>query len=437
MKMTIGRKAMEAGYSNHYCVPNSSNEMVFSKIENIVQGMQNPINGVLVRCQKIFLTTIPSAFTGYDLVEWLIEKMQMLDSTEAVHMANLFCQYGYIFPVTESRNIFVKDDNSLYRFQSPYFWPSKNCNPDDIEYAIYLTKRTLRNKQRHGLDDYEQLALTKLQNDHCDKLEFIHTQAEEQVRLVKEKKKSDKVIIDSQERAFWRMHRPTPGQVKRFEENVMSGFERNYPPRRKKTLQAARAEYQYLKLRLELPRMKVSKALESLTQRCELYAEHDPFICGSLPSNPWISDDTTMWLVDTPTERRVKRWMFGLNELLADATGRHEFESYLKKEYSQENIRFWFACEEMKYGPQSNVADRVQEIFREFLAPGAPCEINIDGKTMEQTQANMANPNRYTFDAAQAHVFALMKRDSYQRFLRSDHYKNLLANALQPFLKKK
>jgi len=36
-------------------------------------------------------------------------------------------------------------------------------------------------------------------------------QAEEQVRLAKERKKGDKIVSDSQERAYWRVYRPPPG----------------------------------------------------------------------------------------------------------------------------------------------------------------------------------------------------------------------------------
>jgi hypothetical protein len=37
---------------------------------------------------------------------------------EAIHMANLLCQHGYFFPVGEcNKNLSVKDDSSLYRFQ--------------------------------------------------------------------------------------------------------------------------------------------------------------------------------------------------------------------------------------------------------------------------------------------------------------------------------
>lgn len=36
---------------------------------------------------------------------------------EAVHLGNQLCQYGYFFPVSDSKNLVVKDDSSLYRFQ--------------------------------------------------------------------------------------------------------------------------------------------------------------------------------------------------------------------------------------------------------------------------------------------------------------------------------
>lgn len=38
--------------------------------------------------------------------------------------------------------------------------------------------------------------------------DFITVQAEMQLKLHKEKKKSDRVVLDSQERAFWRAHKP-------------------------------------------------------------------------------------------------------------------------------------------------------------------------------------------------------------------------------------
>ena len=72
------------------------------------------------------------------------------------------------------------------------------------------------------------------------------------------------------------------------------------------------------------------------------------------------------------------------------------------------------------------------------MAPGAPCEINIDGRTMDIVQQEMKRPSRFTFDKAAEHVYnLLLKKDCYPRFVRSDHYKQLLANALQPSQKKR
>ena len=45
----------------------------------------------------------------------------------------------------------------------------------------------------------------------------------------------------------------------------------------------------------------------------------------------------------------------------------------------------------------------------------------------------IVNLVRYTYDKAADHVYLLLlKKDCYPRFIRSDHYKNLLAYAINP-----
>lgn len=46
-----------------------------------------------------------------------MERLNIEESVEAVHIANQLCNYGYFFPVSDSKNLVVKDDGSLYRFQ--------------------------------------------------------------------------------------------------------------------------------------------------------------------------------------------------------------------------------------------------------------------------------------------------------------------------------
>ncbi|XP_043213033.1 regulator of G-protein signaling 7-like, partial [Amphibalanus amphitrite] len=135
-------------------------------METLVRRMQSADAGVPVRCQKLFLTTIPSAFMGYDLIEWLMENLPIDDSAEALHLASLLCQHGYFFPVGDAKTLQVKDDSSLYRFQTPYYWPSRNHVPDSTDYAIYLHKKIAKNKQKHGLEDCELVRDDELKKKH-------------------------------------------------------------------------------------------------------------------------------------------------------------------------------------------------------------------------------------------------------------------------------
>ncbi|XP_025205081.1 regulator of G-protein signaling 11 isoform X2 [Melanaphis sacchari] len=408
----------------------------FDKMEGLVREMKDEETGVRVKSQKLFLTSIPSAFAGYNIIEWLMDRLTV-DETEAVHIANMLCQYGYFFPVNDSKTLTLKDDSSLYRFQIPYYWPCSQKNPDNVEYAIYLSKRLLRNKQRHALEDYEMDSLNSLKKNLQNKWEFITMQAEEQVRLSKDRKKGEKIVTDSQERAFWRVHRPPPGCVSVMEQ-IPIKIGGSFSTKKKRSSEDLRREVELLRNCIGRTRVKTSVALDGLVSFGETYHEYDPLLTGAQPSNPWVTDDPTFWTFNCPmveaiTEKRIKRWALSMEDLVSDATGLYEFTNYLRKEYSHENIRFWLAVNDLKRSCQSQILQKVKEIYDEFLAPGAPCEINIDGKTMERTHKEMKNPSRFTFDGAAEHVYTLLlKKDCYPRFIRSEHYKNLLANGVQP-----
>lgn len=60
----------------------------------------------------------------------------------------------------------------------------------------------------------------------------------------------------------------------------------------------------------------------------------------------------------------MRRWAISLFDLLSDPTGLQEFESYLQKEYSHENIRFWRAVEDLRKGPQQEMEARVKAIYK-------------------------------------------------------------------------
>lgn len=121
-----------------------------------------------------------------------------IEESEALSIANQLCLHGYFFPISDYKNLVVRDDSSLYRFQTPYYWPWQHKTPDNIEYAIYLVKRSFRNKQRHGLEEYELEANNNLHKNLKGKWDVITMQATEQIKVIKELKKCDKGIVDSQ-----------------------------------------------------------------------------------------------------------------------------------------------------------------------------------------------------------------------------------------------
>ncbi|XP_076397050.1 regulator of G-protein signaling 7 isoform X1 [Megachile rotundata] len=432
------------------CVEDTPNFLVYQKMESIVEKMSDEVSGVPVKTVKNFMTKTPSVFTGTDLISWMMKTM-VIDDQEALHVAHLMASHGYFFPI-DDHCLTVKNDNTFYRFQTPYFWPSNCWEPENTDYAVYLCKRTMQNKTRLELADYEAENLAKLQKMFSRKWEFIFMQAEAQSKVDKKRDKLERKVLDSQERAFWDVYRPMPGCVNTTELDIKKAC-RTYKPisRSNKHLQLGisgsqisphsesyamssvdvlNKEIEMLKSRLDRTNIKVSKVSEALIAYFEQYVEYDPFFIQPELTNPWISDNSEMWeqerLAKEVSTRRVKRWAFSLQELLQDPVGREQFIRFLDKEFSGENLKFWEAVQELKALPQKEVQTKVNEIWNEYLGPDASCPINVDSQSYEITKKNLQKADRWCFDIAAAHVYHLMKSDSYSRYLRSEMYKDFL-----------
>ena len=85
---------------------------------------------------------------GSDCVSWIQSHYKFCQEREAVHFASLLASHGYIFPIDEHVMTVRNDTNTLYRFQTAYFWPSHCWAPENTDYAVYLCKRTMQNKVR-------------------------------------------------------------------------------------------------------------------------------------------------------------------------------------------------------------------------------------------------------------------------------------------------
>jgi regulator of G-protein signaling len=75
----------------------------------------------------------------------------------------------------------------------------------------------MRGKAKHALFDYEAEAYEQLHHVLREKWEQILDQARGQLSQLRSYKRREKQTFDSQERAFWRVHRPVPGSVKATE----------------------------------------------------------------------------------------------------------------------------------------------------------------------------------------------------------------------------
>uniref|UniRef100_A0A9R1SPW4 Regulator of G protein signaling 9b n=2 Tax=Cyprinus carpio TaxID=7962 RepID=A0A9R1SPW4_CYPCA len=354
------------------------------------------INEKLIKkIEMLVITTIPHAITGEDIVAWIANRFK-IDATEARAMGTMMVAFGYIYPLQDHKRLMLKPDTSLYRFQTPYFWPAQQWPVEDTDYAIYLAKRNIRKKGM--LELYEQEQYNNLYKWMNHKWDFIVMQAKEQYRAGKERKKPDRVVFDCQERAYWVVHRPPPGTVSAMD----YGHDRMVDPNmeEKKTPDYYRRIIMFTQQCIMRPRVKSSVSIGALVKYTTTYKEHDPFLHACLPSNPWLTDDVTYWTlnmpnVEIPTKMRVERWTFSFGELLMDPRGRADFRLFLKKEFSGENLAFWEACEDLKWGAAETMKEKAQQIYKTFLARGAPRWINIDGKTMDITVKGLAHPHHF------------------------------------------
>lgn len=418
------------------------NIVVYRKMEAIIKRMQDPLKGIPIKTVSTFMYKIPSVFSGADCISWLQSNLQFCHEREAIHLASLFCSHGYLFPIDDHVMVVRNDNNTLYRFQTAYFWPSHCWAPENTDYAVYLCKRTMQNKTRLQLSDYEAENLARLQKMFSRKWEFIFMQAEAQAKVAKKRDKQERKILDSQERAFWDVYRPSPGQVnttetdikKMYKLSVIFGQEQALVGTEKTELGQLHRELAALQARSGKRVVKVSKCGETYIDFYKLYEEYDPFLTsgGGESNAAWV---TEMWpsLSDSKDQelshRQVVRWSFSSWELLKDPAGRDHFLSFLEKEYATENLLFVESVWHLKKLPVSEVAEQCSIIWSKFMASQAEHPVNVDSKSYKITQENMNNPDRWSFDIACAHLFYLMTSDSYSRYIRSSHYKDLLETA--------
>ncbi|CAF0860381.1 unnamed protein product [Didymodactylos carnosus] len=133
-----------------------------------------------------------------------------------------------------------------------------------------------------------------------------------------------------------------------------------------------------------------------------------------------------------PPGEDVLCWEESFEHLLRHRSGQTLFRAFLRTEFSEENLEFWLACNEFKSCKEQKRIVKAKKIYIDFIAVGAPKQVNLDIETRVSTIACLDNPTVDVFDHAQRRIQGLMEKDSYQRFLKSELYINLLRRTSYP-----
>jgi hypothetical protein len=128
-----------------------------------------------------------------------------------------------------------------------------------------------------------------------------------------------------------------------------------------------------------------------------------------------------------------------LGELLLTSRGFKFFYHFTEAEFSQENPLCFQAIE--RYRRKTSLAS-LKDIYEKYFAPGAPLQVNIPFKVVEELRLFVKSANASTpmeqlqcaFDIAQTELLTLMSGDSYRRFLSSSHYEGFQKGAPEPDL---
>ncbi|XP_072898443.1 regulator of G-protein signaling 20 isoform X2 [Hemitrygon akajei] len=128
-----------------------------------------------------------------------------------------------------------------------------------------------------------------------------------------------------------------------------------------------------------------------------------------------------------PTLEEVQSWGQSFDKLMKSPAGRNAFREFLRTEYSEENMLFWLACEDLKKEVNKNIVEeKARLIYEDYISILSLKEVSLDSRVREVINRNMLEPTPHTFDDAQLQIYTLMHRDSYPRFMNSAVYKTLL-----------
>lgn len=81
-----------------------------------------------------------------------------------------------------------------------------------------------------------------------------------------------------------------------------------------------------------------------------------------------------------PSPEEVQSWAQSFDKLMRSPAGRGAFREFLRTEYSEENMLFWLACEELKAEANQHAVDeKARLIYEDYVSILSPKEVRRGG----------------------------------------------------------
>lgn len=78
----------------------------------------------------------------------------------------------------------------------------------------------------------------------------------------------------------------------------------------------------------------------------------------------------------TPTLEEVNAWAQSFDKLMLTPAGRNAFREFLRTEFSEENMLFWMACEDLKKeSNKSIIEEKARLIYEDYISILSPKEV--------------------------------------------------------------
>lgn len=89
-----------------------------------------------------------------------------------------------------------------------------------------------------------------------------------------------------------------------------------------------------------------------------------------------------------PTPEEVQGWAQSFDKLMKSPAGRNVFREFLRTEYSEENMLFWLACEELKTECNKHTIDeKARTIYEDYISILSPKEVGgraFEGRVLRE-----------------------------------------------------